>query len=167
MALTVEDGTNVAGANSLVEHADILAYAAARGLAFPSAEADGEPYAIRAMDYLQAQRARYQGTKTYPTQSLQLPRTGMVIDGIDFPSDAIPQEAKDAQCVLAIEAYAGTALLPTTTGQFIVEDTVGPITTKYSEKVGTTAEPEISAADALLAPLFQGTGGFTLRTLRI
>lgn len=167
MALLVEDGTNVAGANSLVEHADILAYAAARGLSFPTEEADGEPFAIRAMDYLQAQRSRYQGTKTYPTQPLQLPRTGMVIDGIEFPSDEIPQEAKDAQCVLSIEAAAGTALLPTTTGQFIIEDTTGPITTKYSEKIGTTAEPEISAADALLKPLFQVTGGSALRTVRI
>lgn len=155
MALTVEDGTGVAGANSYASLATLRAYASARGVTLPADDAALEAFALLGMDYLEGLRGRYQGAKTDPTQPLQWPRYPVVIDGADFPSDAIPVELVNALCRLCIEQHAGVDLSPTRTGAFIIEDTTGPITTKYSEKLGGGAgsPPDMPAVDALLSPL--------------
>jgi len=118
---------------------------------------------------LEGKRAEYQGDKTDPlNQELQWPRTGVKIDCTEIASDFIPKELKQAQARLMIEANAGVDIQPTRTGGFIVEDTTGPLTTKYSEKIGVGVEPTISAVDALLAPLFSSCGQrFALKTLRV
>ena len=169
MALIVETGAIVAGANSYVSLTDCRAYATARALSLPVADADLEALLISAMDYLEGLRARYQGAKVNPeTQALQWPRTGVYIDCMEIASDVIPKELKDAQSRLACEKFAGVDVMPTTTGAFVSEETVGPLTTKYSADQGSGTQPTITAVDTLLAPLFsQSTaGGLALRTVR-
>ena len=169
MALIVETGAIVAGANSYVSLTDCRAYATARALSLPVADADLEALLISAMDYLEGLRSRYQGAKVSPeTQALQWPRTGVYVDGVAFGETAIPKELKDAQSRLACEKFAGVDIMPTTTGAFVSEETVGPLTTKYDASQGGGTQPNISSVDALLAPLFsQSTaGGLALRTVR-
>lgn len=169
MALIVETGAIVAGANSYVSLSDCRAYAAARALPLPIADADIEPLLISAMDYLEGLRARYQGAKASPeTQALQWPRTGVYIDGVAFSETSIPKELKDAQSRLACEKFAGVDIMPTTTGAFVSEETVGPLTTKYDSSHGSGTQPNISSVDTLLAPLFSQSiaGGLALRTVR-
>lgn len=169
MSLIVEDGSIVVNANSYVTITEARAYATARALSLPAADADLEPLLISAMDYLEGKRSQYQGTKTNPlTQALQWPRTVVQIDCVDFPSNAIPKELKDAQCRLACEQASGVDILPTKTGPFITEETVGPLTTKYDAAQGTVTVPDMTAIDALLAPLFfPCKSSFLLRTLRV
>ena len=163
MALIVEDGTGVVGANSFASVATIRALADARGdhLA-PASDAAVERYAIKAMDMLQGFRARYQGAKTYPTtiNPLQWPRTGVKIDCEAIGADAVPQQMVDAQCVLTCVQGGGVDICPIGTTAFITEDTIGPITTKFSDKHGGTPgdRPVIPAVDDLLAPLFTACG---------
>ena len=170
MALIVETGAIVANANSYVSLSDCRAYAAARALALPVPDADLEALLIGAMDYLEGQRARYQGAKVSPsTQALQWPRTGVYIDGVAFSETSIPKELKDAQSRLACEKFAGVDIMPTKIGPFVSEETVGPLTTKYSADQGAGVQPTISAVDALLEPLFSqsvASAGFSLRTVR-
>lgn len=169
MALTIEDGSIVADANSYVTATEAKAYADARGLSLPTADADVEKLLIQAMDYLEAKRAEYQGDKTDPSnQELQWPRTGVKIDCNDLASNVIPKELKQAQIVLAIEKNSGTDLQPTRSEGFVKKEVVGPIETEYSEKIGVSVEPTITAVDALLTPLFNACGQrFTLTTLRV
>lgn len=169
MALIVEDGSIVADANSYVDLVFARAYADARGLSLPTDDTELEQQLIASMDYLEAQRARYQGDKTDPlNQELQWPRTGVYIDCVAFPSDEIPKELKNAQCQLAVEVNSGVALFPTQEGAFITREKVGPLETEYSEKIGTTAQPSISSVDVLLEPLFFPCGQkYTLTSLRI
>jgi hypothetical protein len=154
MSLIIEDGSIVADANSYVTIDEARSYATARGLTLPASDADLTAQLISSIDYLEAQRARYQGTKVSALQVLQFPRYNVVIDGIEQDPTLIPSILKQAQIRLAIEANSGVTLMPTRSGGFIVEDTVGPITTKYSDKVAVSIEPEITAVDALLQPLY-------------
>lgn len=168
MTITVEDGSIVAGANSYVTLAEARAYATARGKTLPADDTALTALLITAVDYLEAQRARYQGSKVSATQELQFPREGVQIDGIDLEATAIPSILKYAQIRLAIEAGAGVDLMPTRSGAFVKKEVVGPIETEYSEKVGVSVEPEISAVEALLAPLFGSVNvGVFLRTIRV
>ena len=169
MSLIVETGAIVTDANSYVSLPDCRTYAAGRALALPALDADLEPLLISAMDYLESKRSQYQGTKTSPlTQALQWPRTGVYIDCMEIGSDVIPKELKDAQCRLACEQFAGVNIMPTKTGPFVTEETVGPLTTKYDASQGSGTVPDMTAVDALLTPLFSQCGqSFALRTVRV
>lgn len=169
MALVVEDGSIVANADSYADLAFARDYATARGVTLPADDAEAEALAYKAMDYLEGKRGEFQGDKADPlNQSLQWPRKNVKIDCVDFPVDAIPKELKQAQARLMMEASAGVEIQPTRTGGFVIEDTTGPLTTKYSERIGVSAEPTITAVDALLEPLFKACPqGMALRSIRI
>ncbi len=154
MTIIVEDGSIVENANSYVTIDEARAYATARGVTLPI-DATLSANLITAIDYLEAQRARYQGTKVSSIQFLQFPRDDVYIDGILQDPSLIPSILKQAQIRLVMEIQDGTVLQPTYAGgPLMIEDTVGPITQKFSDKVTATGMPEISAVDALLAPLF-------------
>ncbi len=154
MSIIVEDGSIVEDANSYVTIEETRTYALNRGVTLSAVDADVSALLINAIDYLEAQRARYQGTKVSSIQSLQFPRFDVVIDGIEQDPLLIPSILKQAQMRLVIEANNGIVLMPTRSGGFVTEDTVGPITTKYSDKVAVSVEPEMTAVDTLLAPLY-------------
>ena len=154
ITLIIEDGTIVTDANTYVDADEARLYASNRGVTLSADDDVVAVFIISAMDYLEAQRARYQGSKVAEDQALQFQRDDVYIDGISQDATTIPSILKQAQMRLVIEANNGVDLMPTRTGGFITEDTVGPITTKYSEKVDTSIEPNITAVDALLAPLF-------------
>lgn len=162
MALIVEDGSNVADANSYVDTQFATAYAAVRGLVLPSDTTELAQLLVRAFDYIESQRSRFQGVKTYPYGGSQWPRTGVTIDGTAIDPQRIPTELKQAQIRIAVELNNGVDVQPTV-GEVVTEETVGPITTKYA--TGTIG-PIMTAVDALLAPLYMQSGGFSLRTIR-
>lgn len=174
IVITVEDGSNVANANSYVSVADARTYAANRGVTLPVDNDAVAAMLIQASDYLETKACDYQGVPTYidPPQSLAWPRTGVVINCTDFPSNAIPRQLIAAQCQLVFAIQAGVALFPNITpADYVTEETVGPITTKYADptKIGLgNMSPILSAVDALLANLFAPCGaGFVLSTRRV
>jgi len=170
MALIVEDGSIVANANSYVDLTFARAYATARGFDLPAVDVDLEALLLRAVDYLEAKRAKFQGTKTEPlTQTMQWPRYNVEIDCSNIDSDYIPVELKNAQSQLAVELNSGVDIQPTKeAGSFVIEDTVGPLTTIYSEKIGIGSQPSISSVDSLLAPLYSACGQrFALTSIRV
>lgn len=166
VTVTVEDGSNVSGANSFVSVADLVAYAEQRGIALTGdADAQGAKL-IRAGDYINGLRSRFKGTKTNDDQTMQFPRTGVYIDGVYLDQDTIPEELISAQCELAIAAENGVDLLPGEPGSLpIIRDKTGPLETEYarpSDLVGSSwQKPRLEAADRLLAPLLKGSGQLT------
>jgi hypothetical protein len=165
MALTIEDGSGVAGANSYVSVVNAQAWVTARGIIVTMTEA----LLLKAMDYLESLRAEYQGTKTDSAQALQWPRAGVYIDGTLIDDDVIPTELIAAQCQLACDAYT-ISLLPSGDGREVVSESYakGVVAKTYSPGSGGTARPKLRAADAFLAPLLNSalTGGF-LTTVRV
>lgn len=166
--LIVEDGSLVTDANSYADIETIKSFAELRGFDLGFDDPLIENRAIKAMDYIEAKRNEFKGTKVDISQELQFPRNNVQIDGFDVPSDSIPKELVKAQCQLVIEQTNGIEIMPTQSEAAIKKETVGPISTEYAVSEGSSFSPFISSVDALLQPLLKtGIGGFSLTTVRV
>lgn len=171
ITITVEDGTGVADANSYVSIADARTYAANRGVTLPADNDAVAAMLIKATDYLEAQACKYQGQKTNCDYALQWPRSGVVICCVEIANNVIPKQLKDAQSALVVAQNEGLVLQPNVTaGDYVTEETVGPITTKYADPIKAGITARFTGVDSLLEPLFFsscGQVGFALRTVRV
>lgn len=187
--LVVEDGSGVAGANSYVSYDDAIAWAALRGYSIGADQTTAEQNLIQAVDYLEAQRSRYQGYKTndpdifiYPAvQPLQWPRTNVWIDepgqisywgllngyenitfvtGQPFPIDAIPVELINSQIMLAKNVSDGITLQPTQNGAFVTFKKIGTLEKHFSEIINTSIAPDMLAVNGWMQPLLNNSGSY-------
>ena len=130
MALVVEDGTGIPGADSYISEADGIARAQALGFNFPTDTADAEPILRAAAQYLETYRNSYQGTKLTTDQGLQWPRQPVYIDGVLQDPNTIPQMLIDAQVYLASFQYDGGNYFSGSTGT-ITSKSVGDVSVSY------------------------------------
>lgn len=166
MALIVEDGSGVAGANSYIDVATARAYTTARGLSLPVGDGAVEVLLIKAVDFIEAFREDFQGLKTVGTNALQWPRAGVTLDGYALADNLIPQVLKNAQAQLAVDANTQD-LMPSSTGREVVMEKVDVVQVQYAESGNANPQPIFTKAEALLRPLFkQGLYG-SLRSLRV
>lgn len=166
MAIVIEDGTGVADANSYATRAELIAFAALRGVTIPDVDAS-DVHLIKAMDYLETLASRYVGTRTYETQLLSWPRTDAFFRDIDYPVDEIPTTLKKAQLQLAVYSFQGIDLAPAVHEKFVISETVGPISTTYSQAVNTNSQPFFPLVDAWLSPLLTYGGAMALQLVRV
>lgn len=160
MAIIVEDGSIVTGANSYTSEAELTAYAADRGVTLTAAES---VLLIKAMDYLET--LSYIGTKKTAAQPLQWPRTGVTIDGYSFASDAIPSQLKAAQLALAVSIDAGADPLATI-DRATKREKVDVLEVEYMDNAASKAI--ISSVNAQLAKLLAGGNiGNSYRVVRV
>lgn len=163
MALVIEDGTGVAGANSYITVAEAREFADLRSLFLPLSDADVEALIIKAFDYLEG--LDYKGEPANPPQAAEFPRRNLYIQGILFSESSIPYKLKQAQCQLTVEAN-NTELLPTGDGREVVKEKVDVIEVEYAEKGISVARPTFTAVNNFLKDLVRrGSGG--LKSLRI
>lgn len=168
MALIIEDGSIVSGADSYATVAELRAYAAKRGVTLPAEDSDCEALLIKAMDYLQSYEDRFKGSRVQATQPVSWPRVDVCVYGFYIAADAIPQALIDAQVSLAIEAQSldlQPTVDPTSQKGAVTEETVDVITVKYAEPAVARSTPSFAKADALLAPLLK-SGGSQIRVIR-
>lgn len=167
MALIVEDGSVVTDANSYVTRAEIITYAAARGVVIADDDTT-DILAIAATDYLESFRAQYKGAEVLPgLQPLAWPRDGVVAGFYIVGNDTVPQSIKTAQIILAIEASKGTILLPTTkptTGTVLVRQKLGPLEKQFAVTGDSSVALKVPLASSMILP-FLRSGGPT-RTVR-
>lgn len=157
MALTVEDGTGLVGADSYVSVADCETYCDARGLTFSgAATADKEAALRRATASIDAMyRARFPGQRRqYRNQALEWPRTGAVdANGIVVSYDSIPVEIEMATYEAAVRelAEAGSMLPDLERGGAIKSISAGSVSIEY----GASAKPgtAMQIIDGILAGL--------------
>lgn len=164
MALTVEDGTGVAGADSYLSVAAADSYHTARDSQdWLGAGTQEKEIALRvATQYLDAMYGEeWVGVRTNgpDVQGLDWPRTG-AWDRDDFNHDAtVPAAVQSATAELALRHVQGTTLLPdfaaASSGIELERTKVGPIETEKRWVVKTVA-PTFPLVEALLARL---TGG--------
>lgn len=95
MALTVETGELIDGANSYISLDDAISFVSSRG--YTSILTDG--LLLRAMDVIES--LSFLGERVSTAQSLQFPRRGIVCNGAELASDVIPAQLKAAQCWMA------------------------------------------------------------------
>ena len=150
MAVTV-------GVDSYVTEAELAAYAAARGITIA-----GAPSVLltKAMDYLDTLEYQWQGARSVGGQALAWPRYPVYIFGSLIANTVIPQQLKNGQMQLAIEADT-QELMPTTAvgGKgSVIEETVDVISVKYAEGYNNS-QPIFSAVNKILKPIMIPVAG--------
>jgi hypothetical protein len=175
VALTVETGAIVTGAESYISAADATTYHTARGnTLWTGTDAVKEAALRRAAAYLDGHyRKRWKGQKVYPlTQAMEWPRAGVkVVDEqiyYDVPPSfydseysgflaitTIPQRLKDAQCELALRALSGDLAADATAG--VKREKIDVIETEYfaGTAPGQVAYPLV---DQLLSDFLKPSG---------
>lgn len=169
ISLVIEDGTNVPDSNCYVSLNEVRQYGLNRGIELSDDDDILSSQVIKATDYLESKSTEYKGRPTYPDQSLSFPRTCMFINDTQFPENQIPRQLKQAQCALVLIVNSGIELMPNTTAQdFVVKETVGPISTEYADPLQVGMTPNFPQIDSLLAPLIGvNSGSFALFTRRV
>ena len=133
MAIIVEDGTVVTGANSYTSTAGLTTFATARGVTLVT---DAEQLLIEAMDFLE--NLGFKGMKSLITQPLQWPRLNVCIDGYYVNSNSIPQQLIDGLCHIAIAIDQDTDFMQDAVRTTTMEK-VGDLEIQYSP--GSAAAP--------------------------
>lgn len=154
MALVIEDGSGVADAEAYISVADADAYFSARGnAAWAALDTDSKEQALRrGADYLETAYA-WRGQRA-TAQTLSWPRSCVVVDGVDVPSDSVPQAIQRANAELAVRASAGD--LAADESAQVKQETVGPITVVYAD--GARQNARYVAVDAMVAAYVRGGG---------
>lgn len=174
MALITEDGTAKADAESYITLADATAHHAAMGNAAWAALATDdlrEQALRRAASYMvQIYRPLWAGYRKTSTQALDWPRYSVPAQDLAvigtagyYADDVVPAEVRKACAELALRAAAGTLLADES--REVVEQTVGPITTKY--RPGSGQAKRYPAIDGLLSGLLSTPrAGVAMRLVR-
>lgn len=164
MALIIEDGSVVSGANSFVTDTEYVDYAAARGLTIGTYDGAREIELIKAMDYFLSVETGLKGTRVNGVQTLPYPRENLYVRNFFIPSDEIPDNAKFAQ-MEAAAASNDQELLTNASQNDIKREKLGPLESEFFEGGGWTIE-RTERVDAALAPLMNSRGfGRTGRAL--
>lgn len=164
MAITVEDGTIVSGANSYVSLDDARTYASVRGVTLSAVDAELEPLLIQAMDFLEDLRDRYKGWKRTKSQPLQWPREDVYIDGWHIENTTIPMELKNAQMAAVVELHNGEELMPNApTNGPTRREKVDVIEVEYDNKNRVSGVSAFAKPYAQLAPLLRRNGMTVVR----
>lgn len=142
MALIVETGEGVSGANSYIALADAQSFIDARGLSVTLTEG----LLLSAMDPLSA--VRFKGAKADKDNPLNWPRKGVVdCEGFDVAENEIPQGVIAAQIWIAYYSEQGIDASASTSTQQIKKEKVDVIEIEYFESAGTA-----SAVSAMTMP---------------
>lgn len=144
--------------NSYADEAELIAFAALRGIPLPEKLA---PLLIKAMDYLEG--LHWVGNRTKPGQILAWPRAGVWLDGFELRVDEIPRQVITAQCMLAVEAIDGDLLGSVREAAVKSERVEGAVTTTYAVADGEVFTPSYPAVMALLGGL-AGDSGYAINT---
>lgn len=151
MALTIEDGTGKADADSYATAAELVTYGTAYGVTVPATEADQESLLRRAA--VQMNALPWKGSRAVSGQALAWPRAGVCVHGEELAADSIPREVKYGQMALAAEILSYDAAPPATAKGAVVEETVDVLTVKYAA-VDNTGKVLPVGADAPSKALF-------------
>lgn len=138
MALVIETGAIVAGADSFATASDLVAYATSYGKTIPSDSTDQEALLRRAA--LQMQGMPWKGRLVSVDQTLSWPRHEVYRSEWLVPSNTIPPQIKAGQMALACEIHADDIDPPEQKkGAIIRERVEGAVETEFA-----TAQPYVS-----------------------
>lgn len=181
MALVVETGAGISGANTFADVAYADAYFAASGeTKWAGEDAAKEAALVRAGRYFNG--LRWKGDEVREgLQSMCWPRYGVPMQGGSgmtyygnlytagsvyaytacWPSNTVPEKVKQAQCEAALRYLTGTDMLPDLErGGQVVMERVDVITTQYAN--GAPAGTRFLAVEALLRPFLKSSASIEL-----
>ena len=164
MAIIVENGTIVAGADSYVSLTDARVIASALGLALPVADADAEVALRKGRLYVDGYEPQFSGRRVSQTQPLAWPRQSAVLHGYYWPSDTIPPALIDAQVMAASAISGGADPWAVDNGLAVASKAVdGAVSISYHYNGKTGSSVRLTQADQVLQPLLaNGYAGFNV-----
>lgn len=168
MALIVETGQIVAGADSFISLSDARTIAARYNLSLPADDTEAEAALRNGAVYIGLQEPMMCGSRVSPLQELSFPRHGVTLYGYPVASDSIPAQVIRAQVIAAVEYGNGTDVRASTDGRATsMERVEGAVTVQYFDNGATGATTDITAAMDALRPLLCGlNNGFTFNVYR-
>lgn len=166
MAVTVEDGTIVTGADSYVSRADYIAYAATVGVTITD-DATADVQLVKAAEYIDRHEDNLKGYLVTRDQPMAFPRYDLYIDGWTWTHEEIPRQVTLAQMIFALDINAGIDLYnrPQNPNLFTKKEKVdGAVEVEYavSENTGQKLS-KTSTGDALLNSLLRTNGLMLVR----
>ena len=181
MALTVEDGTGLATAESYATVTEADTYHSNLGNASwaPLSTAVKEQALRQAANWMmQKFRARWKGWRNYTVQRLDWPRIGVYLDDTAafpqhgrlssfaymIPVTTVPSQVKEAQCELALIAATNGPLTPQSLSQNRLQVKTGPVYVEFDPRSPQT--PRYPVVVQILAPLLQSAGGGVMKVYR-
>ncbi len=164
MALIIEDGSEVLGANSYVTDAEYVAYAALQGLTIGVDAPAREIELLKGVNFIESHRDQFKGLKNNKEQPLQYPRNGVWIDSFSVDSDEIPKELKNAQFEAAI-AENQLSLLKTEDKSNVASVSVDVISQSFHPG-GDWAIARTERIDVHLRPLLRNSSSFMAQVIR-
>lgn len=168
MALIVETGQIIAGADSYVSLADARTLAARYNLALPADDTEAEAALRNGAVYIGLQEPMMCGSRVSASQELSFPRQGVTLYGYPVALDAIPAQVIRAQVIAAVEYGNGTDVRASTDGRATsMERVEGAVTVQYFNNGATGNTTTITAAMDALRPLLCGmNNGSTFNVYR-
>lgn len=166
MAVIVETGAIVAGANAYISAESADTYHADRGITLWATLStnEKEQAIIRAADYIERQYAsRFKGDRVIADQAMSWPRVGAFIYGALIASNAVPSQMAAVNAELAFIAASGS-LYAVVDAQSVESVTVGPISRKLSAP-RNGGQKRFAVVDNLLRDLVRG-GGASVELVR-
>lgn len=139
MALVIETGEVVLGADSFATAAELVTYATNFGRAVPADEVAQEALLRRAA--LQMSALPWKGRAVSRDQALAWPRTEVKRQGWVLPYNEIPAQVKAGQLALAAEIHADDLSPPEQRLGAISREKVGPLETEYSAASVAISKP--------------------------
>lgn len=157
MALIVEDGSIVAGADSYISLADARTFADKFGLSLPADDTAAEVALRNGAGYVGLQEPMMCGSRVAAAQELAYPRKGVSLYNFPVVSNSIPAQVIRAQVIAAAEYGKGTDVRASSDGRaYSLERVEGAVTVEYFNNGSTGATTTITAAIDALRPLLCG-----------
>ena len=139
MALVIESGGVVTGADSFATAAELVTYAENFGKTIPVEVPAQEALLRRAA--LQMDAMPWKGRAVNRDQALAWPRAEVKRQGWVVRLDEIPPQIKAGQMALAAEIHADDLIAPETKTGAVVSETVGPISTTFAVASKSVSRP--------------------------
>ncbi|MGX5220235.1 DnaT-like ssDNA-binding protein [Pseudomonas segetis] len=139
MALVIEDGSIVPGADSYSTVAELDAYATNYGVTIPDDDAAKESVLRRA--YLEMNAMPWKGEPVSMDQTGAWPRYDVCRGRFILPSNSIPPSVKQGQMALAAEIHGDDLVDPDTKQGAITREKTGPLETEYATISKSASKP--------------------------
>jgi len=159
MNLVIQTGEVTGAVNSYCALSEIRQFAKDHGESLALHDDELTPLVIRAFEYLEKKDPEFQGCRINLCSAF--PRHGVMIYGRYFDDSGIPDALKWAQSQAVIVQSNGSQLLQDREAtEFVVEDQIGPIRTKYANPLDVGIDNKFDTIDAFLQPLTKRYGKF-------
>ena len=168
MAIIVEDGTIVSGANSYVTRIEYIAYALTLGIIIADS-VNSDVHLIKSTEYINQHEANIKGDRVERDQSLSFPRVGVYIDGFYWDSDEIPRNVILCQLAYALDVNSGEDLNNRSLNpeKMITKERVeGAVAVEYASSGSSQKLSKTSSGDALLNSFLKNNGMMSIELMR-